>query len=99
MFVYKQFLLFLGALRGLCGYYTLYLQQINGVSPWEETIMRAQMLKWGNRLAVRIPKPIADEAKLRRETLWKSRSPPRVRSISTGWKNFHSRPTGGADHA
>ncbi|MFY9746353.1 MAG: AbrB/MazE/SpoVT family DNA-binding domain-containing protein [Acidobacteriaceae bacterium] len=27
--------------------------------------MRAQMLKWGNSLAVRIPKPIADEAKLR----------------------------------
>lgn len=26
--------------------------------------MRAQMLKWGNSLAVRIPKPIADEAKL-----------------------------------
>jgi antitoxin MazE len=27
--------------------------------------MRAQMLKWGNSLAVRIPKPIAEEAKLR----------------------------------
>ncbi len=27
--------------------------------------MRAQVLKWGNSLAVRIPKPIADEAKLR----------------------------------
>ncbi|MGH9604871.1 MAG: AbrB/MazE/SpoVT family DNA-binding domain-containing protein [Terracidiphilus sp.] len=27
--------------------------------------MRAQMLKWGNSLAVRIPKPIADDAKLR----------------------------------
>jgi antitoxin MazE len=31
----------------------------------EGTRMRAQMLKWGNSLAVRIPKPIADEAKLR----------------------------------
>ncbi len=27
--------------------------------------MRGQILKWGNSLAVRIPKPIADEAKLR----------------------------------
>ena len=27
--------------------------------------MRAQMLKWGNSLAVRIPKAVADEAKLR----------------------------------
>jgi len=27
--------------------------------------MRAQMLKWGNSLAVRIPKPIADEARLK----------------------------------
>ena len=27
--------------------------------------MRAQMLKWGNSLAVRIPRPIADEAKLK----------------------------------
>jgi antitoxin MazE len=27
--------------------------------------MRAQIQKWGNSLAVRIPKPIADEAKLR----------------------------------
>ena len=27
--------------------------------------MRARMLKWGNSLAVRIPKPIADEAKLK----------------------------------
>jgi len=27
--------------------------------------MRAQMLKWGNSLAVRIPKSIADEARLR----------------------------------
>lgn len=27
--------------------------------------MRAQMLKWGNSLAVRIPKPIANDAKLR----------------------------------
>lgn len=27
--------------------------------------MRAQMLKWGNSLAVRIPKSIAEEAKLR----------------------------------
>jgi antitoxin MazE len=27
--------------------------------------MRAQMLKWGNSLAVRIPKPIAEEANLR----------------------------------
>lgn len=27
--------------------------------------MRAQMLKWGNSLAVRIPKPIADQANLR----------------------------------
>ena len=27
--------------------------------------MRAQMLKWGNSLAVRIPKPVADEANLR----------------------------------
>jgi antitoxin MazE len=26
--------------------------------------MRAQMQKWGNSLAVRIPKPIAEEAKL-----------------------------------
>jgi len=27
--------------------------------------MRAQMLKWGNSLAVRIPKTIAEEAKLK----------------------------------
>ncbi len=27
--------------------------------------MRAQMLKWGNSLAVRIPKAVAEEAKLR----------------------------------
>ncbi len=27
--------------------------------------MRAQMLKWGNSLAIRIPKPVADSAKLR----------------------------------
>jgi antitoxin MazE len=27
--------------------------------------MRAQMLKWGNSLAVRIPKPLAEEANLR----------------------------------
>ncbi len=27
--------------------------------------MRARMLKWGNSLAVRIPKPIAEEAKLK----------------------------------
>lgn len=27
--------------------------------------MRAQVLKWGNSLAVRIPKSIADEAKLK----------------------------------
>lgn len=27
--------------------------------------MRAQMLKWGNSLAIRIPKPVADTAKLR----------------------------------
>lgn len=27
--------------------------------------MRAQMMKWGNSLAVRIPKPIADSAKFR----------------------------------
>ena len=27
--------------------------------------MRAQMVKWGNSLAVRIPKPIAQEAKFR----------------------------------
>ncbi len=27
--------------------------------------MRAQILKWGNSLAVRIPKPIAEEAKLK----------------------------------
>ena len=26
--------------------------------------MQAQVLKWGNSLAVRIPKPIADEARL-----------------------------------
>lgn len=26
--------------------------------------MRAQILRWGNSLAVRIPKPIAEEAKL-----------------------------------
>jgi antitoxin MazE len=26
--------------------------------------MRAQMLKWGNSLAVRIPKPVAEEANL-----------------------------------
>jgi antitoxin MazE len=28
-------------------------------------VARAQMVKWGNSLAVRIPKPVADEAKLR----------------------------------
>ncbi|KAA6461798.1 AbrB/MazE/SpoVT family DNA-binding domain-containing protein [Acidobacteria bacterium AB60] len=27
--------------------------------------MRAQMLKWGNSLAVRIPKPVAEEASLK----------------------------------
>ena len=27
--------------------------------------MKAQMLKWGNSLAVRIPKPVADQAKLK----------------------------------
>jgi antitoxin MazE len=27
--------------------------------------MQAQMVKWGNSLAVRIPKPIADDANLR----------------------------------
>jgi antitoxin MazE len=27
--------------------------------------MRAQMLKWGNSLAIRIPRPIADEANLK----------------------------------
>jgi len=27
-------------------------------------IMQAQVLKWGNSLAVRIPKPIADDARL-----------------------------------
>jgi antitoxin MazE len=27
--------------------------------------MQAQVLKWGNSLAVRIPKPIADDARLR----------------------------------
>ncbi len=27
--------------------------------------MRAQMMKWGNSLAVRIPKPIAEDAHLR----------------------------------
>jgi antitoxin MazE len=27
--------------------------------------MKAQMVKWGNSLAVRIPKPIAQEAKLK----------------------------------
>ena len=29
------------------------------------TIMRSQVLKWGNSLAVRVPKPIADQAKLK----------------------------------
>jgi len=27
--------------------------------------MRAQVLKWGNSLAVRIPKPVAEQAKLK----------------------------------
>ena len=27
--------------------------------------MRSQVLKWGNSLAVRVPKPIADQAKLK----------------------------------
>jgi hypothetical protein len=31
----------------------------------EREITRAQMLKWGNSLAVRIPKHIADEANLK----------------------------------
>jgi len=31
----------------------------------EEKAVQAQMLKWGNSLAVRIPKPIAEDAKLR----------------------------------
>jgi antitoxin MazE len=31
----------------------------------EGTIMRGKMLNWGNSLAVRIPKPIADDAKLK----------------------------------
>jgi antitoxin MazE len=30
-----------------------------------EVFMRAQMLKWGNSLAVRIPKPVAEQANLR----------------------------------
>lgn len=28
--------------------------------------MKAQMVKWGNSLAVRIPKPVAEEAKLKK---------------------------------
>ena len=28
-------------------------------------VAKAQMVRWGNSLAVRIPKPLADEAKLR----------------------------------
>jgi antitoxin MazE len=30
-------------------------------------IMRAEILKWGNSLAVRIPKPVAEEANLKEE--------------------------------
>jgi antitoxin MazE len=30
-----------------------------------DMVARAQMVKWGNSLAVRIPKSVADEAKLR----------------------------------
>src|SRR5271157_1259272 len=29
------------------------------------TVMKAQMVKWGNSLAVRIPKPIIEEARLK----------------------------------
>ncbi len=39
----------------------MYLHSESG----EVTIMRAQMLKWGNSLAVRIPKSVAEEANLR----------------------------------
>lgn len=39
----------------------MYLQQTLG----EVMLVRAQMLKWGNSLAVRIPKPVAEEANLR----------------------------------
>jgi antitoxin MazE len=31
----------------------------------QEGKMQAQVLKWGNSLAIRIPKPIADDARLR----------------------------------
>lgn len=33
--------------------------------PCEVLIVRAQILKWGNSLAVRIPKPVAKEANLK----------------------------------
>jgi antitoxin MazE len=39
---------------------TMYLQQLH-----IEVIMRSRLLKWGNSLAVRIPKPVAEEANLR----------------------------------
>ncbi|HEY1896193.1 MAG TPA: AbrB/MazE/SpoVT family DNA-binding domain-containing protein [Terracidiphilus sp.] len=38
----------------------MYLQQLH-----IEVIMRSRLLKWGNSLAVRIPKPVAEEANLR----------------------------------
>jgi antitoxin MazE len=40
----------------------MYLQ----LNPWGEVMtVQAQVLKWGNSLAVRIPKPVAEEANLR----------------------------------
>src|SRR6266852_2738408 len=40
--------------------YTAYLRQQT-----RRKVMKAQMVKWGNSLAVRIPKPIIEEARLK----------------------------------
>jgi len=45
--------------------------------------MRAQIQKWGNSLAVRIPKPIADEAKLR------ARDPLEIEVATEGAVHLH----------
>ena len=45
--------------------------------------MKAQMVKWGNSLAVRIPKPIIEEAASRKAISWKS-NPATGRSSCAG---------------
>jgi antitoxin MazE len=55
--------------RGLSQNFGLYRQsryeKIYFVASRGETRMRAEMVKWGNSLAIRIPKPVAAQAKLK----------------------------------